>query len=383
MISKLLKKIWIRCFTGNPYQIKSFIDLYRPKTGEAIDRPESLTGILLHEEGQSVAYNLPLITYNQTVPQQTVGGQPRFKTNGVFKEPHRYLYSVSNGTVWGSIGLVYDSKRRCFIDESAKEWTVDLSDSALTNVVHFPQKTYMDGTTLSCLTNGADGGFYHFLFESIVKIHFAMPLMRHVDHILFNGPATDWKLKWLQRANVDTSKIIWATNTAHYECEQLLFTGRLVNDQQINPWSIDALKALFNITPTEQPAPCKIIWISRKGAASRDIVWERPLLEHFPSIETIDLSELSAIETIEKMQSATHIITPHGAGLSNIYLCNKGTHILELYPDGMLFKPCFYRLSSVCQLKHHVAWLNFEDEHDSKQGLAFLKTSLNNFVCQN
>ena len=383
MISKLLKKIWIRCFTGNPYQIKSFTDLYRPKTGEAIDRPESLTGILLHEAGQPVVYNLPLITYNQTVPRQTVGGQPRFKTNGVFKEPGRYLYSISNGTVWGSIGLVYDGKRRCFIDESAKEWTVDLSNSALTNVVHFPQKIFLEGTTLSCLTNGADGGFYHFLFESIVKIQFAMPIIKYVDHILFNGPATDWKLKWLQRANIDTSKIIWANNTAHYECEQLLFTGRLVNDQQINPWSIGALKAMFNVTPTEQSAPYKILWISRKGARSRDILWERQLLEHFPSIETIDLSGLSAIETIEKMQSATHIIAPHGAGLSNIYLCNKDTHILELYPEGMSFKPCYHRLSSVCQLKHHVTWLNFEDESDSKQGLAFLKTLLNDFVCQN
>jgi len=383
MIAKLLKKIWIRCFTGNPYQIKSFTDLYRHKTGEAIDRPESLTGILLREAGQPVVYNLPLITYNQIVPQQTVSGQPRFKTNGVFKEPERWLYSISNGTVWGSVGLLYDGKRRCFIDESAKEWTVDLSDSALTNVVHFPQKTFLEGTTLSCLTNGADGGFYHFLFESIVKIQFAMPIIKHVDHILFNGPATDWKLKWLQRANIDTSKIIWTNNTAHYECEQLLFTGRLVNDQQINPWSIAALKSLFNITPTDQPTQHKVLWITRKGAGSRDIVWERQLLQHFPSIEIIDLSDLDVVETIQKMRCATHIIAPHGAGLSNIYLCNTGTHILELYPDGMLFKPCFHRLSSVCQLKHHVAWLNFENEHDTKQGLTFLKTLLNDFVCQN
>ncbi|QEC77919.1 glycosyltransferase family 61 protein [Mucilaginibacter ginsenosidivorax] len=383
MIKTLLKKIWIRCFTGNPYQIKSFTDLYRPKMGEAIDRPESLTGILLHEPGQPIAYDSPLITYNQTVPWQIIGEQPRFKTNGVFREPERYLYSISKGTVWCAVGLVYDSQRRCFIDEPAKEWTVDLSDSALTNIVHFPQKIYLEGTTLSCLTNGADGGFYHFLFESIVKIHFALPVMKYVDHILLNGPATDWKLKWLQRANINTSKIIWTDNTPHYECEQLLFTGRLVNDQQINPWSIAALKALFNIAPTDQSTTHKTVWITRKGASSRDIAWEYKLPEHFPSIEIIDLSGLSAIETIEKMQSATHIIAPHGAGLSNIYLCKKGTHILELYPGGMSFKPCFHRLSSVCQLKHHVAWLNFEDENDDKQGLAFLKTLLNDFVCQN
>lgn len=383
MIIELLKKLWIRYFTGNPYQIKSFIDIYRPQIGEAIDRPESLTGILLHEPGKPVAYHLPLITYNQTAPQQTVGEQPRFKTNGVFKEPERYLYSVSKGTVWCAIGLVYDSQRRCFIDESAKEWTVDLRDSVFTNVIHFPKKTYVEGTTLCCLTNGADGGFYHFLFESIVKIHFAMPIIKHVDHILFNGPATDWKLKWLQRADIDTSKIIWADNKAHFECEQLLFTSRLVSDQQINPWGIGALKALFNITPTNQTTPGKVLWITRKETKSRNIAWEHQLMEHFPSIEIIDLSGLSFAETIQKMQSATHIIAPHGAGLSNIYLCNKGTHILELYPEGMLFKPCFHRLSSVCELKHHVAWLNFEDEHDTKQGLPFLKTLLNDFVCQN
>lgn len=383
MIVRFLKKLWIICFTNNPYRIKSFGDLYGPKTGEAIDCPESLSCILLDEAGQPMTYNLPLVTYNQTVPQQTIDKQPRFKLNGVYKEPERCLYSVSKGTVWSAIGLVYDSDKRSFIDESAKDWTVNLTNSRLVNVAHLPPKTYLAGATLSCLTNGADGGFYHFLFESIIKIHFAQPVIDHVDQILFNGPETEWKLKWIKKANIDISKIIWTDNLAHYECEQLLFTNRLVNDQQISPWCVNALKALFNIQPATQKNSNKVIWITRKGASSRNINWEDQLLKYFPLIETVDLSALEAIETIEKMRSATHIIGPHGAGLSNIYLCNKGTHVLELYQANTVYKPCFHRLSSVCHLKHHVAWLNFKDETDTKQGLSFLKTLLTQFVCQN
>ncbi|WP_184544980.1 glycosyltransferase family 61 protein [Mucilaginibacter sp. FT3.2] len=381
MIIRFLKKLWIICFTGNPYRIKSFTDLYHPKTGEPIDRPESLTGILLIEPGQPMVYNSSLVTYNQALQQQTIGKQARFKLNGIYKEPEKYLYSITKGTVWSAIGLVYDAERRCFVDESAKEWTEDLNHSALTNVVHFSHRTYLEGATLSCLTNGADGGFYHFLFESIVKLHFARTIINQVNHILINGPATDWKLKWLERANIDTSKIIWTDNTAHYQCEQLLFTSRLVNDQQISPWCIHTLKALFDIQPAVKPAANKIIWITRKSAASRNIVWESKLLQHFPSIETVDLSALNAVETIAKMRSATHIIAPHGAGLSNIYLCNEGTHVLELYPQDALYKPCFHRLSAICGLKHHVAWLSFNNENNSEQGLAFLKNLLTEFAC--
>jgi hypothetical protein len=382
MFTKLLKKNLIRYFTRNPYQIKSFTDLYASAIGEAIDVPELLTRVLHHETGLAMAYNLPFITYNQSAPTPTTGGQPRFKSYGIFKEPDRYLYSISNGVVWSAIGLIYDYERRSFVNESAKEWTINLNDSIFTNVVHFPPKTYLEGITLSCLTNGADGGFYHFLLESIVKLHFAKPVIEHVDHILLNGPVTNWKLKWLERANIDIAKIIWADNTAHYQCGQLLFTNRLVEDQQISPWCVNSLKILFNVATVPQTIDGKVLWITRKGTGSRDIVWEYQLLQNFPLIEVIDLSLLNASETIEKMQLATHIIAPHGAGLSNIYLCNEGAQVLELYPHDMQFKPCFYRLSAVCNFKHHVASINFKDANDSKIGVAFLTNLLSEFICQ-
>ncbi len=380
---RLFKRLWIICFTNNPYRIKSFADLYLPSMGEPVDCNETLTTVLLADAGQPINYNLPLITYQQTAGQKGKGNQARFLSVGIFKEPDRYLYSVTNGTVWSAIGLVYDSQLRCFINESAKEWVTNLNHSALTNVVHFPHKTYLEGVTLSCLTNGADGGFYHFLFEAMVKLHFVQPIINHVNQILLNGPANPWKLKWLQRANIDISKIIWADNTAHYQCKQLLFTSRLVSDQQINPWSITALKTLFDIQPAIKPITNKAIWITRKGSSARDIFWENELLKHFPSIEYIDLVDLDAAETIKKMQLATHIIAPHGAGLSNIYLCNNGTHVLELYPLDALYKPCFHRLSAVCSLKHHVAWINFNNQNDGEQGLSFLKSLITEFVCQN
>ena len=380
---KYLKKIAIICFTKNPYKVKRFKKFYAPKIGAEIDLPESNSFHIKFSEGSILHYPKPCIINPHKNMDRYIGEQARFNYNGVFKTPNHSIYSLSDGCIIGQMGLAYDVNKRNFIDETSKEWVINLEDSPFTNAFNLSPKTFLKGVTFSFLSLGADGGFYHFLFESLTKVALFKPILKSADHYLFNGPATDWKLKWLNKANIDVSKIIWVDADGHHQCEQLLFTNKLVYDQQLNNWCVTALKNIFkvhdNIAPSTNAE--KIIWITRRSSEERNIIWEEEILKQFKNIECIDLTTLNADETIAELKNATHIVAPHGAGLSHIYLAKPKTKVLEVFEKDAFFQPCYYRLSHICDLEHKVLFINFKDKNDVEFGINFFKKIFKEFIC--
>ena len=81
------------------------------------------------------------------------------------------------------------------------------------------------------------------------------------------------------------------------------------------------------------------------------------------------------------MQTATHVIAAHGAGLSNIYLCTPGTKVLEIYPNGVSFHPLYQRIATACQLEHAVAYLDFKNPENDETGLTAFSAILTKFIC--
>jgi capsular polysaccharide biosynthesis protein len=65
----------------------------------------------------------------------------------------------------------------------------------------------------------------------------------------------------------------------------------------------------------------------------------------------VKLSTLSFIEKIQLFQSAKVIVSPHGAGLTNIVFCNPATKVIELFPPTYLV-PCFFIISQHMDLRY-------------------------------
>jgi len=382
-LRNLIKKIWVICMTDHPYKINSFEYLYAGADSKPIDRAESLSAVLEKQDGEIISYHAGPLTLNKAVNHRSINGQQRYRTSGLFKSPDRNIYSVSEGCLLGPLGLVYDKKRRTFISQSAKEWTIDLQQSPFTNLVNYPAKIRIDGVTLSLLTNGADGGFYHFLLESVVKIACCQEIVPYANRLMFNGPPTSWKLKWLSYIGIDLAKIIWVGHADHYECEQVVFTNRLIKDQQISRWCIDGLRKLLKVTLPEiaKKRETKIIWITRKGLDFRHLEWENQIFAVFEQVEPVDLASMSCEQTIGMLREATHVIGAHGAGLCNIYLCCPGTKVLELYPNDITFQPCYQRIASLCSLEHAVMYLDFKNSGDLESGLLPFTRIFSSYIC--
>src|ERR1700744_3981393 len=264
-------------FTGNPYKVISFSSLIKPQIGQPVGVRDTLTNILIEEKGGTIVYPLLPKSYNNVLTEEIVNQYTQYRTGTLFHETTRYLYSIDSAYIIGFLGLIYDKGRRSFIDESAKLWLEDLQTSNDPNYYNPPAAEYLPGVTLSCITAGADGGFYHFFHEVLPKLFFCRDILPRTDHILMNGPADEWKIKWLTHIGINLDKVIWVDHKNHYKCNQLLFTNRLIGNYHLSNWSLNAIKSLLKIgalLPVTNANGSNIIWITRKTARTRTVSWE-------------------------------------------------------------------------------------------------------------
>jgi len=378
---KFLKRLYLILLTDNPYKIISFQSLLKRPIGEPVGVRDTLNNILMEEKGGLIFYPPLPKSYDNVLTEENANRDTPYRTGTIYREKTRYLYSLDSGYIIGLFGMIYDRKKRAFIDESAKLWTENLSTSHHMYQYKHPEAKFLPGVSLSCATIGADGGFYHFLLEVLPKLYFCSDLLSNIDHILICGPAAEWKEKWLRHIGIDLNKIIWLDANSHFKCDQLLFTNRLINNQHISNWGLNAVKSLLKIDPSHSASnKHDIIWITRKNVFARTIAWEDELLEKFPAIKKVDIRDYSVQDTIQLFGNASHVISAHGAGLCNILMCRPGTKVLELYPKISGYQPCYFRISALSGLEHFVAEVDFNEKNDVAKCAFYLNDFLTKSV---
>ena len=70
--------------------------------------------------------------------------------------------------------------------------------------------------------------------------------------------------------------------------------------------------------------------------------------------EKILLDCAQPLEQVKTFAEATHIVSPHGAGLTNLLWCRPKTKVYELTHKAFVGKIVYPSLSHHLELKHHV-----------------------------
>lgn len=375
-LTKQIRRL-INCLIGSgPYGLVSFKEIAKSAHDESIygiDHPESTTGILYKEDNKKwIEYSQPTLSLTEEIVSRHVEGRPRYLKTGLFPEPERIIYSLSNGGIASNSGLVYEAKTRLAIKETVHNWTYPPKYQPVLLAPRLPSPVYLEGVSLSLVTLGAEG-FYHFFHESLPKLFLAKSLLHSIDHILINGGGEGWKTRWLKQAGVPIEKVIWIGGLCHYQCKQLLFVSDVVANEQPNSWSVTALRSLLGIPSS--PKDERWIWASRADATSRQLAWEDAILQQFPKFERVCFSTLTPEQTIQICNTCKVFAGPHGAAFSNIVFCNPGSIVVEFSPHK--FKnPSFTRLADICKLKHATAVVDFQDVPDRYPDLIVSLNSL-------
>jgi hypothetical protein len=104
----------------------------------------------------------------------------------------------------------------------------------------------------------------------------------------------------------------------------------------------------------EKLTPTRKIFISRDDAPARKLINAEEVFMAMQGWETVTLTGLSTKKQIELFSSASHVISTHGAGLTNLLWCQAGTKVIEISQTELLEKKVYPVLSYHLGLSHHV-----------------------------
>jgi capsular polysaccharide biosynthesis protein len=99
------------------------------------------------------------------------------------------------------------------------------------------------------------------------------------------------------------------------------------------------------------------LYISRRDSRNRKLENEEEVETLVASygFEIVSLTGMTMAKQIELFSAATHVIAPHGAGLTNIVFCKPVTNILEIKMLPYI-NWCFRRLAALYGLNYGCLW---------------------------
>ena len=110
------------------------------------------------------------------------------------------------------------------------------------------------------------------------------------------------------------------------------------------------MKNVLNVKPGKN----RKIYVSRKKAMTRRLVNSEKLLMALKGWETVVLEELSIKDQVECFSQASHVVAPHGAGLTNLLWCEPDTKVIEIQDPKMIHKKVYPVLSKTLDLNHEL-----------------------------
>ena len=98
------------------------------------------------------------------------------------------------------------------------------------------------------------------------------------------------------------------------------------------------------------------LYISRKKVRRRHLTNEAELLSLFAQFgyQTVHLENWSLVQQIQRFQQTSHVVAPHGAGLTNILFLPQQAKILEIRPLLTSGNFCFNHLCAQGWENHEV-----------------------------
>lgn len=169
--------------------------------------------------------------------------------------------------------------------------------------------------------------------------------------ILITNP-TDFKMNTLEVYGIDSRQIL-VCESKKIKIDHIFIPSTVGGGQAYAPYP--ELKefhnrSVENIRPDHSG---KKYYISRSRTSRRHLINEKGLEDMLVKLgfSVVYLEEYSFTDQIKLMKSASLIVAPHGAGLTNIVYCNTGTVLIELLCEFYL-NPCFYKLAAICNLSY-------------------------------
>ena len=231
--------------------------------------------------------------------------------------------------------------------------------------------------------------YFHWLYDVLPGLHLIQKSgfsWDEIDYFVINADYPTYQKETLVKLGVPLSKIMVSMTHHHIQANKIIVPSpNLMYKNVITPqWVCNFLRSAFIPPNIGNLTPGRRIYLSREKASYRNVINQDKLFQCLKPLnfESVVLETLSFSEQVELMATASVVIAPHGAGLSNIVFCQPRTKIIELFhPD---YVPIYYRvISNLCQLEHYYLIGEIVDkttENLTHLGQLDIKINLDEFI---
>jgi capsular polysaccharide biosynthesis protein len=203
---------------------------------------------------------------------------------------------------------------------------------------------FIDGIVIPIADDIRPLNFCHWLVDWIPRLSFLGPLARNPSVFVVTTPLiAEYQRDSLRMCGFDESRVI------ALEDFRAIRAGELVvpNDLQViphpiykgAPWALAYLRSSVGLASLVEASGDvrrrEKIYVSRGDAMRRKIVNDAELATALASYgyRTIELSGMSLADQVASFAYASHVVSLHGAGLSNVAFALPGTKVLEIFPE--------------------------------------------------
>lgn len=194
------------------------------------------------------------------------------------------------------------------------------------------QPTYVRGN-IAVIAGVGPEYYYHWMVETLPRIEMVRKSGCRIDYYYLPQLKFPYQRLSIERLGIKPEQIITGDRKTHIRPD-LLVIPTLPTKYRIHPinpqWVNDWLRSLF--LPSLLPkAHCKV-YISRAKARTRRFLNENEVWSYLASqgYEKVFLEDLSLYEQACLFAKSTHIVAPHGGGLTNLIFANPATRVLEI-----------------------------------------------------
>ena len=227
-------------------------------------------------------------------------------------------------------------------------------------------KREFSGNMLS-LTQGASGhnNYSHWLLDIIPKIKMTSEKinLQEIDFFYFSK-LNSFQKETIKLLNLDYKKFIDANINRHVQASKILavshpnfFRGTIVDAHSNLPsWIVFYLRKAFLNKTNYKKKKFKFIYIDRSDSKEKHckFINNKEIIKYLKkkNFKILKLSKLSFVDQVGIFHNCKQIISPHGAGLTNLIFCRKNTKVLEIFPNNHNQTRVYKRISQINNLNY-------------------------------
>lgn len=243
--------------------------------------------------------------------------------------PDPFVAIIENGRICGEQGAIFTP------DHILLE---DVSDPRTLRKFDAQTPVAFTADTAAALTFPFGNNYFHWMLDVLPRIRLLRNSGITIDSYIISPQGNYPYLESLELLNIPIGKVLHTSNQFYLQAAKLIVTPTVSSKQFYPKWAFDFVRdELMGKNGNKQPSKeYDRIYISRSRAGKRNVLNEPEvvrLLERY-GFQCIHLEDMSLFEQIHAFQSASVIVAPHGAGLTNLLFSRRGVKIIELFPPN-------------------------------------------------